>query len=85
MLLEKPQMQLNERRPFQFDEMPTLERVETTQLNANNQATKNEMIFHYLIFSKNKLMKNAFPIPNFLTGTYLLVLSNKKFSSFFKC
>lgn len=53
-------MQLNETRPFQFDEMPILERVETTQSNANNQATKNEMIFHYLTFSKNKLMKNAF-------------------------
>jgi len=39
MLLEKPQMQLNEIRPFQFSEMPTLERVETTQSNANNQAT----------------------------------------------
>ena len=40
--------------------MPTLERVETTQSNENNQATENEMIFHYFTFSKNKLMKNAF-------------------------
>ena len=53
-------MKLNETRPFQFDEMPTLERVETTQSDANNQATENEMIFHYLTFSKNKLMENAF-------------------------
>ena len=53
-------MQLDETRPFQFDEMPTLERVETTQSNANNQATENEMIFHYFTFSENKLMKNAF-------------------------
>jgi len=60
MLLEKPKMQLNGTRPFQFDEMRTLERVETTQSNANNQATENEMIFHYFTFSKNKLMKNAF-------------------------
>ena len=43
-----------------FDEMPRLERVETTQSNSNNQATESEMIFHYLTFSKNKLMKNAF-------------------------
>ncbi len=50
MLLEKPKMQLNKTRPFQFDEMPTLERVETTQSNANNQATENEMIFHYFTF-----------------------------------
>ena len=42
-------------KPFQFDEMPTLERVETTQSNANNQETKNEMIFHYLTFSKKKI------------------------------
>lgn len=53
-------MQLNKKRPFQFDEMPTLEWVETTQSNANNQATESEMIFHYLTFLKNKLMKNAF-------------------------
>ena len=53
-------MQLNETRPFQFDEMPTLERVETTQSSANSQAIENEMIFHNLTFSKNKLMKNAF-------------------------
>ena len=53
-------MQLNETRPFQFDEMPTLDRVETTQSNANNQAIENEMIFHYLTLKKNKLMKNAF-------------------------
>ena len=53
-------MQLDETRPFQFDEMPTLDRVETTQSNVNNQVTENEMIFHYLTFSKNKLMKNAF-------------------------
>ena len=53
-------MQLNETRPFQFDEIHTLEQVETTQSNANNQATENEMIFRYLTFSKNKLMKNAF-------------------------
>ena len=52
MLLKKPQMQLNETRPFQFNEMPTLERVETTQSNANNQETENEMIFHYLTFFK---------------------------------
>jgi len=42
--------------------MPTLEKVETTQSNANNQATENEMTFHYLTFSKNKLMKNAFQL-----------------------
>ena len=60
MLLEKPKMQLNETRPFQFYEMPTLERVETTQSNANTQETENKMIFHYFTFSKNKLMKNAF-------------------------
>jgi len=40
--------------------MPTLERVETTQSNENNQATENEMIFHYFTFEKSKLMKNAF-------------------------
>ena len=50
MLLEKPKMQLNGTRHFQFDEMPTLERVETTQSNANNQAIENEMIFHYFTF-----------------------------------
>ena len=61
MLLEKPKMQLNWTRPFQYDEMPTLERVETNQSSANNQATENEMIFHYFTFSKNKLMKNASP------------------------
>ena len=60
MLLKKLKMQLNGTRPFQFDEMPTTERVETTQSNANNQATENKMIFHYFTFSKNKLMKNAF-------------------------
>jgi len=60
MLLEKRKIQLNGERPFQFDEMPTIERVETTQSYANNQATKNEMIFQYLTFSKNKLIKNAF-------------------------
>ena len=60
MLLENPKMKLNGTRPFQFNEMPTLERVETSQSNANNQATENEMIFHYFTFSKNKLMKNAF-------------------------
>ena len=59
MLLKKPKMKLNGTRPFQFDEIPTLERVETTQSNANNHATANEMIFHY-IFSKHRLMKNAF-------------------------
>ena len=53
-------MQLNGTRPFQFDEMPTLERVETTQWNENNQAIENENIFHYFTFSKNKVMKNAF-------------------------
>ena len=53
-------MKLNETRPFQFNEIPTLERVETTQPNENNQASENKMIFHYLTFSKNKLMKNAF-------------------------
>ena len=52
-------MQLNETRPFQFDEMPTLERVQTTQSNEKNQETKKGMIFDYLTFSKNKLMKNA--------------------------
>jgi len=57
MLFKKLTMQLNGTRPFQFDEMPTLERVETTQANANNQATENEMIFHYFTFSKNKLIK----------------------------
>ena len=50
MLLKKPKMQLNGTRPFQFDEMPTLERVETTQSNAKDQATENEMIFHYFTF-----------------------------------
>ena len=63
MLLEKPKIQLNGTRPFQFDEIPTLEKVETTQSNANNQAIENEMIFDYLTFSKNKLMKNAFQFP----------------------
>lgn len=53
-------MQLNETRPFQFDELPTLERVETTQSNENNQATKTKNIFDYFTFRKNKLMKNAF-------------------------
>lgn len=62
MLLEKHKMKLNGTRPFQFDEMPTLERVENTQSNANNQATENEMIIRYFTFSKNKLMKNAFQL-----------------------
>lgn len=53
MLLEKTSNQLNETRTFQFDEMSTLETVQTTQSNANNQATENEMIFHYLNFSIN--------------------------------
>ena len=70
MLLEKPEMQLNGKRLFQFDEMPTLERVETTQSNANNQATENGMIFHHLTFSKNKLMKNAF---QFLISSQALI------------
>ena len=45
-------MQLNEIGPFQFNEMSTLERVETTQSNENKQATENKMIFHYLTFRK---------------------------------
>ena len=53
-------MQLNGTRSFQFDEMPTLEMVETTQSNENNQETENEMIFSYFTFSKNEQMKNAF-------------------------
>jgi len=55
-------MQLNGTRHFQFNEMPTLERVETTQSNANNQATENGMIFHYFTFFLNELIKNAFQL-----------------------
>ena len=53
-------MQLNETRPFQFDELSTLERVENTQSNTNNQETESKMIFHYFTFWENKLMKNEF-------------------------
>ena len=45
-------MKLNETRPFQFDELSTLERVENTQSNANNQAAERKMIFHYFTFEK---------------------------------
>ena len=50
MWLEKSYMSLNETRLFQFDESSTLERVENTQSNVNNQATERKMIFHYFTF-----------------------------------
>jgi len=76
-------MQLNGTNPFQFDEMPTLERVENNQLNANNHAIENIIIFHYFSFSKKKLMKCSF---QFLISWQALIyqsFQNEKKSLFF--